>query len=70
MIPDTDAERVSVELNQFNRRVGPEILRLLTDGVQRRKSGWLRMFVNLKDGQIVASNATTDFAIDLDAASG
>jgi hypothetical protein len=70
VIPDTDAERVAYELDRFTRSVGPEILRALTDAIQRRKSGQLRMFLNLKRGSMESCNVVPDLAVDLDGASG
>lgn len=67
MVPETDAERVQVELTAFNRAVGPEVLRALTDGIQRKKTGWVRMHLQLKDGQLAGHpQVITDYTVDLD----
>lgn len=70
VVPETDAERVNSELERFSRTVAPEVLRALTDAIQRRRSGWVRMFVQLKDGRMVGGNCSPDLSIDLDAESG
>lgn len=64
---DTDQERVKAELDAFNTRVGPEVLKVLTKLILERKSFAVRVQIHGTDGRIEKVQIQPDFTIALDA---
>ena len=65
--PDDDKSRVKAELDAFNTRVGPEVLKVLTKFILERKSFAVRVQIHGTDGRIDKVQIQPDFTIALDA---
>jgi hypothetical protein len=66
-IADSEKERVKAELDAFNTRVGPEVLKVLTKFILERKSFAVRVQIHGTDGRIEKVQIQPDFTIALDA---
>lgn len=66
-VPETDQQRLAVELRRFDAQVATEVLRLLTDCIVNRRDGWVQVQVRVKGGSLTGHQCVMNFAKDLDA---
>lgn len=66
IVADNEIEHVRAELDQFNRIVGPEILKTLTGFIRSGKTATIRTQIFVIDGRIDKVQIQGDYTIALD----
>lgn len=65
-----EQEAVDAEVLRFNRNAAGEVLRMLSDAIVRRESGWIHPHLKLHEGKLTRLQYSTDFGKDLDDSGG
>ena len=69
-IPETDAERISTALREFERLAGPKFLKAISDAIVARETGCARLIVYFDKGSLSKAQFQTDYGIALDTDNG